>query len=157
MRSRHGWLATAGAFAVSAAILMGATTALAATPSSTTGGVSFSTKKAVDVSLQINAYQYAEGSLKGQQQYTSASLSWHGDTPICYVLLSPTTAVFAGPISSSTNPSLVGEFYVIEAVDSTSASVPDQVGVEILSRQPTSCQHLKVTLNSVTSGNLVVH
>jgi hypothetical protein len=157
MKSRHAWLATAGALAVSAAILMGTTTAFAATPSSTTGGVSFTTKKAVSVSLQIGAYQFADGALKGQQQYTSAPLSWHGDTPICYVLLSPTTAVFAGPISSSTNPSLVGEFYVIEAVDSTSASVPDQVGVAILSRQPTSCQHLKVTLNSVTSGNLVVH
>jgi hypothetical protein len=157
MKSRHCRLATACACAVSAALLMGATTASAASPSSTTGGVSFTAKKAVSVSLQIGAYQYADGSLKGQQQYTSVPLSWHGDTPICYVLLSPTTAVFAGPISSSTDPSLIGEFYVIEAVDSTSASVPDQVGVAILSRRPTSCQHLKVTLNSITSGNLVVH
>ena len=131
--------------------------ALAATPSQTTGGVSFNLKSGkgnATVNLQVNAYRYADGSLKGQQQYSSTALTWHGATPVCYVLVNPTTAVFAGPITTSSNPSLVGEFYVIEAVDNSPAA-PNQIGVMYTTKTPTCTFHGQ--LNTVTGGSLVVH
>jgi hypothetical protein len=136
-------------------LVLGATAALATTPSSTTGKGAYSSV-GVTVNIQVSAYQYPDGSLKGQQQYTSSSVSWHGATPTCYALISPTESVFSGPITSSTDPSLIGQFYVIEVIDSAGKGVADQVGVDIVKKQPNSCA-FHGTLNSITGGSLTVH
>ena len=75
-------------------------------------------------------------------------------TPICYSVLStnPPTSVFAGPIDSSSDPTLVGQYYVIEVVDST----PEQIGVEYTTKI-SNCTNIKVSpLYTVTGGSLTV-
>jgi hypothetical protein len=148
---------------VAAALVFGAT-ALAATPSQTTGSAAYTAAAkgktaGATVSVQVSAYQYADGSFKGQQQYTSTGVpgDWHGGTPTCYNLVTPNMSIFGGPITSSnSDPALVGQFYVIEVIQSTTAGVPDQIGVQITKTAPT-CQKFRGTLNNVTQGSLTVH
>jgi hypothetical protein len=146
-----------GAFVAATAmtLVLGASAALATTPTSTTGKGAYSSS-GVNVNIQVSAYQYPDGSLKGQQQYTSSSVSWHGGTPTCYALVSPSESVFSGPITSSTDPSLVGQFYVIDVIDSASKGVADQIGVDVVKKQPNTCT-FHGTLNSINGGSLTVH
>jgi hypothetical protein len=127
---------------------------------STTGKATFTDgtgATGATVHLQVTAYEYPNGSFKGQQSYNSTGTpaSWHGGTPVCYAVIStsPPTSVFAGPITSASDPSLVGQYYVIEVVDST----PEEIALEYLTKVP-NCTNLKVSpLYTVTGGSLTVH
>jgi hypothetical protein len=124
---------------------------------STTGKATFTDDTGATVHMQVTGYEYPNGSFKGQQAWnsTGAPASWHGDTPTCYAVVSPGHSLFAGPITSASDPTMTGQYYVIEVVDSTTTA-PDQIGVEWVKQAP-NCNNLHVTtLYPITAGNLTV-
>jgi len=91
------------------------------------------------------------------QQTIKGALKFHG-TNLCFALLSPTVTVFRGEIDSSSDPTLVGKFYVVEVVDNREGggSAPDQYGIEFTNRPP-DCTHVNVQLHDLIRGNIQVH
>jgi hypothetical protein len=127
------------------------------TPASTTGKGTFTDASGATVHMQVTAYQYSDGTFKGQEAWgsTGTPASWHGGTPTCYAIVRPGESVFAGPITASSDPSLVGQYYVIDVIDG-SKTVADQIGVEWQKDLP-NCNNLRVdTLYPITGGSLTV-
>ncbi len=107
------------------------------------------------VSLQFKAGIDDLGNIFGEVQQTThlpgKDFKFHG-TVLCFDLLSDNTAVFGGVIDSSSDPSLVGQFFVVEVVDDT----PDQYGFDITTRQP-DCTRVNVKLDDLIRGSIHVH
>jgi len=136
-------------------LFLGVATVRATTVSAATGKGAFIDDDGNVVSLQFKAGIDDLGNFFGEvQQVTKLQgqdLKWHG-TVLCYSLLSEDTAVFGGVIDSSSDPSLVGQFFEVKVVD----NAPDQYGWEF-SNQPPDCDHVSVELHTIVRGSIHVH
>src|SRR5262245_14763472 len=141
-------------FAISVFVLTAAV-ALAVTVDEATGKGAF-----VDRNGDINSIQYKAGvddagTIFGELQNVihlpGPDLKFHGDVT-CFDLVSPNTAVFGGPIDSSSDPSLVGMFYVVEVID----NAPDEIGIEITRTEP-DCTKVNVRTEPLLRGSNHVH
>lgn len=107
-------------------------------------------------SLQFKAGVDQFGTVFGQVQQTThfagstPDLKWHG-TVTCFELLSSTTAAFGGIIDSSSDPSLVGQFFEVKVVDNS----PDLYGF-VITKTPPDCLHVTVKLQPLTQGSITV-
>jgi hypothetical protein len=127
----------------------------------TCGHATFTDGTRATVHMKIRADQHRDGSFKGKQRWNSTGTpaSWRGDDPICYTVRESKdgmVAAFAGPITSASDPALIGQYYVIEVLDTQVKEVPDRIGVKIVLKTP-DCQDLPVALHPITKGNLTVH
>ena len=92
------------------------------------------------------------------RKFHGANLCYWSD-PINY----PGTAVFGGVFDSSTDPSLVGELYLVEVFDGgegKKALGPDQYGIYILGKKDhgdRECIVVEVDLYNLVRGNIQVH
>jgi len=142
--------------AVVTAILLMSTALWAVTVHEATGKGGFKDDAGNFVSLQFKAGVDQFGTVFGQVQQTThfagstPDLKWHG-TVTCFELLSSNTAAFGGIIDSSSDPSLVGQFFEVKVVDNT----PDLYGFVISKTQP-DCLHVTVKLHPLTQGSITV-
>ncbi len=137
------------------ALALAATVMYAVTVSEATGKGAFLDEAGNVVSIQFKASVDDLGNFYGEVQQTTklpgTDLKWHG-TVLCYAQLSEDTAVFGGIIDSSSDPSLVGQFFEVKVVD----NAPDQYGYEISGREP-DCENVSVRLETIIRGSIHVH
>jgi hypothetical protein len=123
--------------------------------SEATGKGAFLDSAGNTVNMQFKAGVDNTGTFFGEVQQTTKlpgpDAFWHG-TVLCYEELSEDTAVFAGVIDSSSDPSLEGQFFEVEVVD----NAPDEYGFEFSNRQP-DCDHLSVRSTPIIRGSIQVH
>ena len=135
-------------------LLLAVSAVRATTVSEATGKGAFLDNNDHVVSLQFKAGVDDLGNFFGEvQQVTQLpgkDLKWHG-TVLCYAELSNDTAVFGGIIDSSSDPSLVGDFFEVKVVD----NAPDQYGWEFTNQL--DCDHVSVRLNNLVRGSIHVH
>jgi hypothetical protein len=129
--------------------------AWALTVDETTGKGAFQDNAGDINSVQFKAGVDDTGNVFGQLQDTiqvpgAANVRSHG-TVTCFDLLAPNIAVFGGVIDSSTDPSLVGQFFEVEVIDNS----PDQIGIDITKTAP-DCQHVSVKTHDLLRGSLHV-
>src|SRR5262249_41684525 len=132
-------------------LLLTVTQAWAVTVSEATGKGAYRDSAGNVVSIQFKAGVDDQGNVFGSLQETTqisskSNTSFHG-TVTCYVLTSPTTAQFGGIIDSSTDPSQVGEFFVVSVVDDS----PDEIGIAITKTMP-DCVKVHVKLFDLIRG-----
>ena len=118
-------------------LVLAVTTIYAVTVHQATGKGAFVDRSGHVNSVQFKAGVDQSGTVFGELQdvisLPGANLKFHGDVT-CFVFTSPNTAEFGGPITSSSDPSLVGMFYVVQVIEDD----PDEIGIEI-TKKPVSC------------------
>jgi len=124
-------------------LVLAVTTVDAVTVHETTGKGAFMDPKSGNInSVQFKAGVDQTGTVFGQLQdvisQPGANLKIHGNVT-CFVFTSPNTAEFGGVITSSSDPSLVGMFYVVEVIEDS----PDEIDIEITNKPVTCTEHLQ--------------
>jgi hypothetical protein len=135
-------------------LVLAAATAYAVTVHEATGKGAFVDRNGNVNSVQFKAGVDSTGTVFGETQdvisLPGTNLKFHGNVT-CFVFTSPNTAEFGGVITSSSDPSLVGMFYVVEVIEDD----PDQIGIEITKTAPT-CIHQHVLTEPLLRGDLHV-
>jgi len=120
-----------------------------------TGKGAFLDNDGNSVSMQFKAGIDDLGNIFGEVQQVThlpgKDFKFHG-TVLCFDLVNENTAVFGGVIDSSSDPTLVGQFFVVEVVDDT----PDQYGFDITNREP-DCTRVNVREQDLVRGSIHVH
>src|SRR5260370_10048666 len=121
--------------------VLAVTTVDAVTVHETAGKGAFVDRNGHVNSVQFKAGVDQTGTVFGELQdkisLPGANLKFHGNVT-CFVFTSPNTAEFGGVITSSSDPSLVGMFYVVEVIEDS----PDEIGIEITKTPPYFTEHL---------------
>ena len=115
----------------------------------------------VTISISFKAGVDDLGNFFGEPQQrengpgTAFDRRFHG-TVTCFEKLSETEAVFGGVIDSSSDPSLMGDFFEVIVVDNGEGSgTPDQYGIDFTNQD--DCENVNVQLEDLIRGNIQVH
>lgn len=113
------------------------------------------------VSISFKAGVDDEGAFYGELQQrvngpgTASDVRFHG-TVLCYAQ-EDSTGWFGGIIDSSSDPSLVGDFFEVQVVDNgEGGGAVDEYGIDFSSQEP-DCDNVHVRLNDLIRGNIQVH
>ena len=133
-------------------------TVYAVTVHEATGKGAFRDKQGLVNSVQFKAGVDDASNVFGEVQDVihlpghDPDIKFHGDVT-CFMLdtKNPLIAEFGGPITSSSDPNLVGMFYVVKVIDES----PDEIDIQFTRTSPTCTEH--VTTEPLLRGSIHVN